>query len=116
MRITTEPVTDHLFYSLYRQARYIYRNTPHQEHLVDKALGVRQEQRQQLVSHVRRHQADLRSVSTAPIEPPQATNLLAWDIFNSITAMAREETYQRRVSLEDLASDVFRAYMPQNLN
>lgn len=114
-RVAVEPVTDQLFYSLYRQARYIYRHGRGGERLADRALGVQPEQRRQIVAQVRRRQSGMR-IPGASIEGPKHTDLCAWDVFNSITATAREELYRRRVALERLGGDLLSAYSPRAAN
>jgi DNA repair photolyase len=115
-RLAVERLTDHAFYNLYRQVRYLYRYFPNRELLADKTLGVPEDSRQQIVSQVRRRQKELREgASTAHF--PHPTQLAAWDIFNSITATARTENYQpRRLALERLAGDLLLPYIPREPN
>ena len=113
-RLVAESISDQFFYNLCRQVRYLYRHDPNGERLADAALGVASEARQQIVGQVRRRQAELRSAGGARPEPPHTTGLQPWDIFNHITAAAREETYRRRLALEHLASDVLAAFTPPN--
>ncbi len=105
-RLLTERVTDHLFYNLHREVRYIYRRQEHGDALADRALGVDQQVRQEISGQVRRRQAELRRGSPDRLEGPRLTGLLAWDVFNAITAAAREEPYQRRVALQRLGGDL----------
>jgi hypothetical protein len=117
-RLATEYLTDHQFYQLYRQARYIYRVAPQGDDRLDTLLDVEPEQRQQFIAQVRQRQNRLRGDLLGASAPStaQPTPLLAWDVFNSITATAREEPYQRRVALERLAGDLLQAYAPRDLN
>jgi hypothetical protein len=114
-RLASETVTDQLFYSLYRQMRYIYRHVPDGERLAHNALGVEPQQRRQIIAQVRRRQAGARD-GQASVEPPQPTGLGAWDVFNAVTTAAREEPYRRRVALERLGGDLLGAYAPRTPN
>jgi hypothetical protein len=50
--------------------------------------------------------------TTAVLEPPEPTGLIVWDLYNRITASARDEVhYQRRVGLENLAGDVLNIFL-----
>ena len=60
---------------------------------------------------------DAGDATAAAIEPPQSTSILAWHVFNGITAAARDKVhYQRRTALEGLAGDVMNTFIPLSLN
>jgi len=111
-QLVSENLTDNLFESLHRQARYIYRHSPRPEEFADRALGVEREQRLRIVSPLRRRRADLRAGMAAPALQ-QSTSLLAWDVFNNITSSARREaSLPRKTALERLAGDLLHVYRP----
>jgi len=117
-RLATEPLSDLQFFNLYRQTRYVYRLTLHSDEEADRALNVQPEKRRKLISNFRDRQEELRSlVGTGIVPPPQLTDLLAWDVFNAITAQARDEkVYPRRIALEGLGGAVLHAFMPESMN
>jgi hypothetical protein len=116
-RLAVEMLTDHAFYNLYRQVRYIYRYFEHTELLADHTLGVPGESRQQIVTAVRRRQKELREGTNTTAQLPKPTQFAAWDIFNNLTASAREESSQpRRLELERLAGDLLLPYIPRQPN
>lgn len=118
-RLTVEPITNEFFFRLHRQARYIYRRIPHEDGDADPAdtvLGVEKSRREQIIKQVRDRQEELRKTPTV-LATPEPTELAAWDVFNTITAIAREEgAYQRRIALEHLAGDVLHPFVPASLN
>jgi hypothetical protein len=112
-RMAQEYLDDVLFDKFYRQAQYLSRGIGNSSEHIDSIFGVAPDQRQEIFGRVRRRQRELRGAHTAAIEPPQSTDLLAWDVFNGITAAARDEVrYHRRTALESLAGDVVSAFMP----
>ena len=61
----------------------------------------------------RQRRRELRDANTRVIELPQTTDLQTWNVFNGITAAARDEVrFQRRTALEMLGSDVLQAFLP----
>ncbi|GEM_PF-6023650 len=114
-RLVDEFLPDHLFSNLHRQVRYIYRQMPYPERVADTVVGVTAEHRQELVARVRQRQAELRAGATLP-QATQPTGLRSWQVFNSVTAAAREETHQRRLALERLAGDMLQVYAPASSN
>jgi hypothetical protein len=69
--------------------------------------------RQKFFKRVRERQNKRRDGTRAVIEPPQSTGLIVWDVFNGITAAARDEVrYSRRTALENLAGDVMKPFIP----
>lgn len=115
-RLTVGTISEFQFYSIYRQARYIYKNDPEGELKADKTLDVKAEERKEIFESVRKRQAEIRGLATDSIEPPQQTNFQAWDVFNSITAQARRETYINRVALERLGGDMIQIFGQQRLS
>jgi len=116
-RMAHEYLDDEDFYSLYRQAQYLSRGVTNFNEHIDGIFGVQPDQRQEIIGRVRQRQRERRSASTAAIGPPQSTDLLAWDVFNGITAAARDEVrYHRRTALESLAGDVLSPFLQLSLN
>jgi hypothetical protein len=110
-RMVQEPLTDVQFYNFYRQAQYASRGIAGSDQL-DAMFGVTSSRRQELFKQVRDRQKEMRNGTTAVIEPHRATDLLAWQAFNGITAAARDEVrYNRRTALESLAGDVMKPFM-----
>jgi hypothetical protein len=108
-----EQLDDVRFHNFYRQAQYASRGIANSSEQIDTMFGVTPSRRQELFKQVRSRQAQMRTGSTAVIEPPQSTGLIAWAIFNGITAAARDEMrFSRRTALESLAGDVMQAFMP----
>ena len=80
---------------------------------IDRIFGVDPDDRQAFLTRERKWQKAKRTVTRGEIAPPQLTTLIAWDVFNGITAAARDELhYNRRAGLENLAADVVSAFMP----
>jgi len=91
---------DVLFFNLYRQAQYLARGVAQSSDYIDRLFGVEPDQRHEIIGRVRHRQRELRRGNTAALEPSQSTDLLAWQVFNGITAAARDEIrYHRRMSL-----------------
>lgn len=107
-RLVGDQLTDQGFYNLHRAVGRVYRHAPRAEGLADRALGVTPEQRRAIVSHVRRRQVALRLGDATELDPARPTPIRAWDAFNAITAVAREEPYQRRSALERIAGGLLR--------
>ena len=111
-RMVQEPLHDVEFYGFYRQAQYASRGIPDASGQIDTMFSVTPSQRQAFFKKVRDRQNAMRTGTTAVIEPPQSTGLLAWQVFNGITAAARDEMrYGRRTALESLAGNVLNKYM-----
>jgi hypothetical protein len=114
-RMVQEQLDDAQFYNFYRQAQYASRGIPNSSDQIDSMFGVTTSRRQEIFKQVRQRHAQMRSGTTAVIEPPQSTGLMAWQTFNGITAAARDEMrYSRRTALESLAGDVMQDYMPSS--
>jgi hypothetical protein len=112
-RMAAEDLDDTHFYNFYRQAQYLSRGIANGSDQIDTMFGVTSSQRKTLFEQVRDRQNTRRSGTTAVMAPPQSTGLIAYHVFNGITAAARDEVrYHRRIGLENLASDVVQAYMP----
>jgi hypothetical protein len=70
-------------------------------------------ERQAFLKRERKWQKAKREVTRGEIAPPELTTLIAWYVFNGITAAARDELrYSRRIGLQNLAADVVSAFMP----
>lgn len=112
-RMVQEPLDDVHFYNFYRQAQYASRGIANASDQLDSMFGVTASQRRELFQQVRDRQKEMRTGTTALIEPHRATDLVAWNAFNGITAAARDEVrYNRRTALESLAGDVMQKFMP----
>jgi hypothetical protein len=112
-RMVDEHLNDKHFYDWYRQTEYLFRGVPDRSQLIDDIFGVDPDQRKEIFNRERQRRRDLKDGNTTVIEPPQTTDLDAWDVFNGITAAARDEVrYQRRTALEILGSDVLQAFLP----
>ena len=112
-RMVDECLDDKHFYDFYRQTEYLYRGIPNRSSHIDDIFGVEPDQRKEIINRERQRRRELKDANTTVVEPPQTTDLDAWDVFNGITAAARDELrYQRRTALEILGSDVLKAYMP----
>jgi len=96
-RMAHEYLDDEDFYSLYRQAQYLSRGVTNISEHIDGIFGVEPGQRQEIIGRVRQRQRERQAANIAAIEPPQSTSLLAWDVFNGITAAARDEVRYHRV-------------------
>lgn len=102
-RLIAETITDFGFYNLYRSVRYVYRHAPQGETRADQALGVEPERRREIIAQARQRQAELRTGVSSGAWVQGSTEFVSWDVFNQLTATAREEPYQRRVALERIA-------------
>ena len=112
-RMTNEYLDDGLFYNLYRQAQYLFRGATSSSKPIDKIFGLEPNQRQEIIARARHRLRELRGANTAAIEPPQATDILAWTIFNRLTEAARDEArYHRRIGLQSLAGHLMATYLP----
>jgi hypothetical protein len=113
-RLVATPLMDDVFYELYRQTRYVYRYTRQSEQHTDSALGVTPETRRHLIARVRQRQAAWRRRRHAALLTPQPTALAAWQVFNSLTAHAcQETTLPRRAALERLAGHFLQLELPR---
>ena len=112
-RMVDERLDDKHFYDWYRQTEYLFRGVANRSQLIDKIFGLEPDHRKEIINRERQRRRELRDANTTVIEPPQSTDLQTWNVFNGITAAARDEVrYHRRTALEGLASDVLQAYMP----
>jgi hypothetical protein len=111
-RMAETKLDDVQFYNWYRQAQYLFRSMANSSDHIDRLFGVKQDDRQEFFKRERERQSVKRAATTA-VEPPQSTGLIAWEVFNGMTAAARDEIhYHRRTGLEHLAGDVVSAFMP----
>ena len=117
-RMVDEPVDDNHFYDWYRQSEYLFRGIAERSKHIDGIFGVEPDQRKEIMNRERQRRREIWDANTTVIEPPQSTDLHTWDVFNGITAAARDELrYQRRTALEILGSDVLKAFMaPASMN
>lgn len=116
-RIVATELTDLAYYNLYRQVRYVFRHATRGDALADHALGVAPQQRLALIGQVRQRQAALRDLTAgeATAGRPSPSGLLAWDLFNHLTAAARDEReFRRRVGLERVAGDLLQHAVPRS--
>jgi hypothetical protein len=112
-RMVDERLDDKNFYSWYRQAEYLFRGIADRSTHIDNIFGVEPDQRKEIFNRERQRRRELKDANTTVIEPPQSTDLHAWNVFNGITAAARDEVrYQRRTALEMLGSDVLQSFLP----
>jgi hypothetical protein len=112
-RMVDERLDDKNFYSWYRQAEYLFRGVANRSQHIDDIFAVEPDQRKEILIRERQRRREMRDANTTVIEPPQSTDLNTWNVFNGITAAARDEVrYQRRTALEILGSDVIKAFMP----
>lgn len=103
-------LTDHQVWTLHRQAAYVFRCQPHAELQADRVLGVDEDTRKRLVAAVRERQSLLRRGNSSAALP---SGLRAWDVYNTVTANARDGgSYRRRVALEALGGDLLQAFAP----
>lgn len=103
-------LTDHQVWTLHRQAGYVFRRQPHAELQADRVLGLDEDTRRRLVAAVRERQSLQRRGGSAAALP---SGLRAWDVYNAVTANARDErSYRRRVLLEALGGDLLQAFAP----
>jgi hypothetical protein len=112
-RLMAETKLDDIqFYNWYRQAQYLFRMASGSED-IDRMFGVEPDDRQEYLRREGKRNRTNRAARTGAIQPPQSTDLLAWDVFNGITQAARDQMhYQRRTGLEGLAGDVVSAFLP----
>jgi hypothetical protein len=112
-RMVEAKLNDVQLYNWYRKVQYLSRSIPTSSDQIDRIFGVEAKQREEFFTRVRDRQRAIRSGTSAAIEPPQPTGLIAWEVFNGITEAARDEMYyHRRAGLESLAADVVNAFMP----
>jgi hypothetical protein len=112
-RMVEAKLDDLQFHAWYAKAQYLYRSMANRSEHIDRIFGVDPDERQAFLKRERKWQKAKRTVTTGAIAPPELTNLIAWDVFNGITAAARDEMrYSRRTGLESLAADVVNAFMP----
>jgi hypothetical protein len=112
-RMAEDELDDVRFHDLYRQAQYLSRGIADSSDAIDDIFGVGKDDRQKFFKRVRERQNKRRDGTRAVIEPPQSTGLIVWDVFNGITAAARDEVrYSRRTALENLAGDVMKPFIP----
>jgi hypothetical protein len=107
-----QEIDDVQFHHRYRQAGYLFRDTANSSADIDHFFGVTPDDRQKFFKRVRDRQSMIRADTTAVLEPPEPTGLIVCDLYNRITASARDEVhYQRRVGLENLAGDVLHIFL-----
>jgi hypothetical protein len=112
-RMIEAKVDDVQFHTWYGKAQYLYRSMANSSEYIDCIFGVEPDERQALLKRERKWQKAKRAVRSGVIEPPQFTDLIPWEVFNGVTAAARDEMhYYRRSGLESLASDIVSAFMP----
>jgi hypothetical protein len=112
-RMAEETLNDVQFYNYYRQAQYLSRGIRNNPAHFDRLFGVAPERRQEIIGRVRHRQRELRAANTAALEPPQATDLLAWEVYNHLSEAARDEVrYHRRIGLHEIAGDLLSTFMP----
>jgi hypothetical protein len=112
-RMVDERLDDDHFYNWYRQTEYLFRGIADRSKHIDGIFGVEPDQRKEIMNRERQRRRELKDANTTVIEPPQSTDLHTWNVFNGITAAARDEMrYQRRTALEILGSDVLQAFLP----
>jgi len=107
-------LNDDLFWRLHRQATYVLRRVTGFEVTVDAMFGVEPAQRKRLVAAVRQRQGLYRRDHNPTVLLPQPSGVRAWDVYNGITAAARDEpVFHRRVALEQLGGDLLEEFAPQ---
>jgi hypothetical protein len=112
-RMLEAKLDDVQFHTWYAKAQYLYRSMATRSEHIDRIFGVDPDERHAFLTRERKWQKAKRTVTTGGIAPPQLTTLIAWEVFNGITAAARDEIhYYRRIGLESLAADVVSAFMP----
>jgi hypothetical protein len=112
-RMLEAKLNDLQFHTWYAKAQYLYRSMPNRIEHIDRIFGVDEAERQAFLKRERKWQKAKREVTRAAIAPPELTTLIAWDVFNGITAAARDEQrYSRRIGLENLAADIVSAFTP----
>jgi hypothetical protein len=112
-RMVEQDLDDVQFHRWFRQALYVYRGLANSSEHIDRIFGVAADDRQKFFKRVRDRQSLIRAGTTAVHEPPEPTGLIVWDLYNRITAAARDEIcYPRRLGLENLAGDVMNAFLP----
>ena len=116
--MVANPMTDRLLHRIHRQAAYVYRRSRAPERLADRALGIPDHQRREVVARVRERQRRLRLSAGSSVEAAQPTDIPAWQVFNAITEAARNENepYRQRVALQRLGGDLLLAYAPRQPN
>jgi hypothetical protein len=112
-RMAHEYLDDTFFRHLYRRAQYHFQGTASSSDHIDRLFGVGPDQRREIVACVRNRERARRAANTGAIEAPRPTTLRAWDVFNNLSAGARDELhYGRRTALQNLAGTVVHAYLP----